>query len=460
MTGHPEALFPLILDSVNEGVFTVDKDFRITSFNAAAESITRISREDALGKPCREVFKASICQKGCALKKTLEKGKPSRNIRIDILNADKEVIPISVSTAVLKDSKGNMAGGVEIFRDQSDIETLRNELAGRHSFHNIVGQSRAMQEIFALIPQVAGSDAPVLLRGPSGTGKELVAQAIHDLSPRKGCPFIRVNCGALPDTLLESELFGYVKGAFTGADSDKPGRFQQADKGTLFLDEIGDISPAFQVKLLRALEEGEIHPLGDTRSMHVNARIICATNRNLEEMVNEGTFRSDLYYRIRVVPIALPALKERREDIPLLIAHFNKRLSLRTGRSPLELNQASMEILYDYDYPGNVRELRNIMERAFVLSKDDVVAPEALPPEVVAHSSITWSSPKRTRRRSADNALRTNRQVTTAEPGQSKEAHNLRAILDRYGWKRGAVAHALEISRTTLWRKMKAYGLE
>jgi PAS domain S-box-containing protein len=459
MTRHPEALFPLLLDSVNEGVFTVNKDFRITSFNQAAEAVTRIPRAEALGRPCHEVFKASICQKGCALRKTLESGEARRNIRVDILNGDMEVVPIAVSTAVLKDSAGHMAGGVEIFRDLSDIETLRNELAGRHCFQNIIGQSRLMQDVFALIPQVAGSDVPVLVRGPSGTGKELVAEAIHELSLRQDEEFVRVNCGALPDTLLESELFGYVKGAFTGATGNKPGRFQQADKGTLFLDEIGDISPAFQVKLLRALEEGEIQALGDTKSTHVDVRIICATNRDLEEMVKQGKFREDLFYRIRVVPIDLPALRDRREDIPLLISHFIKTLSIRTSRSPLEVSQASMEILYDYDYPGNVRELRNILERAFVLCKGDVIEASVLPPEVLGHPSIKTSSAGGAVRVLANQATEGPAFTAPADPGQSREAHKLRAVLDRYGWKRSAAARALEISRTTLWRRMKAFGL-
>jgi PAS domain S-box-containing protein len=433
MNECPEELFPLIFDSVNEGVFTVDEEFRITSFNAAAEQITGIPRSKAVGRPCHEVLRTNICQSGCALGETLKTGEPHRDVRVEILNSEMEAVPLRVSTAVLKDGSGNLIGGVEIFRDVSDLEALRSELASRQRFGDIIGRSHAMREIFATIPQVAMSDVPVLVLGPSGTGKELVAQAVHDLSSRKERPFVRVNCGALPDTLLESELFGYAKGAFTGAVKDKPGRFSQADGGTLFLDEIGDVSPAFQVKLLRALEEGEITPLGDTRTLTVDVRLISATNRDLAQLVKEGTFREDLYYRIRVVPIELPALKDRREDIPLLIDHFIELLSTRTGRPAPQPGPEALRLLYDYDYPGNVRELKNILERAFVLCTSDRISPQCLPPELLG-------TPQR------------------REP-DAPEVRDLRDVLTAHGWNRGETAKALGIGRTTLWRRMKGLGL-
>ncbi len=429
----PEELFPLIFDSVNEGVFTVDEDFRITSFNVAAERITGVPREQAVGRRCHEVFKADICQVGCALRETLDTGEPRRDVRVEVLDSKMEPVPLRVSTAVLRDRDGALVGGVEIFRDVSDLEALRTELEGRRRFRDIIGQSAVMRELFSLIPQVAAAAVPVLVLGPSGTGKELVARAVHELSPRNGREFVRVNCGALPDTLLESELFGYAAGAFTGAIRDKPGRFQQADGGTLFLDEIGDVSPTFQVKLLRALEEGEVTPLGDTRTRNVDVRLISATNRDLGAMVRDGTFREDLYYRIRVVPIELPPLEERRDDIPLLVDHFLETLATRAGRPVPKLSGETMRLLYDYDYPGNVRELRNILERAIVLSRTDTIETRCLPPEVVG---IPRSK--------------------TREPDEVRE---LRDVLADHGWNRGKTAEALGIGRTTLWRRMKALGL-
>ena len=294
MSDALKELYPLILDSITEGVFTVDPEFRITYFNAEAEAITGFSREQALGHKCYEVLRASICQRGCAVRKSLETGEPQRNVRVTVLNPDMQAVPICVSSAVLRDRKGRMIGGVEIFRDISEVEALRGERRGAMSLVALIGASPAMQEIFRLIPDVAPTDAAVLIDGASGTGKAMLARAIHEQSSRSDFPFVCVNCGALPDTLLESELFGYVRGAFTGARESKPGRFQQADGGTLFLDEVGELSAAFQVKLLRALQEGEVQPLGGTEALHVDVRVIAATNCDLHQLMEEGKFREDL----------------------------------------------------------------------------------------------------------------------------------------------------------------------
>lgn len=452
-------LFPLIFDSISDGVFTVDEEFRITSFNAAAEQIVGVKREAAIGKKCHEVFRASICQNGCALRDTLERGESQRDVRVDILDSKMHRVPILVSTAVLKDQTGGMVGGVEIFRDVSDMESLRNELEGRHRFHDIIGHSEEMREIFSIIPQVAESDAPVLIDGPSGTGKELIAQAIHDLSLRKDKTFVRVNCGALPDTLLESELFGYMKGAFTGAHYNKPGRFQQADAGTLFLDEIGDISPAFQVKLLRALEEGEIQPLGGTKSMQVDVRLISATNRDLSELVKSGFFREDLYYRIKVIPIQVPRLADRRKDIPLLVAHFTKLLSTRTGRETPQLSKRAMRVLYDYDYPGNVRELRNIIERAFVLCSENLIDLQHLPSEVTATDTTRDLPDPNAHRKPSVKRIAEASLLPAPGHQYSPEIRRLLSLLESHGWNRTAVAKELGIGRTTLWRRMREYNL-
>ncbi|MBN2525781.1 MAG: sigma 54-interacting transcriptional regulator [Deltaproteobacteria bacterium] len=458
----PEELFELVFHSINEGVFTVDDNFRITAFNSAAEKIIGIPAEMAIGRKCHEVFKANICQHRCALKHTLSTGKPSSDIRVDVLDANMDPVPIEVSTAVLRDSQGKMIGGVEIFRDISDIEMLRGELSHRHEFSKIIGASRAIRAVLSMVPQVAQSDASVLIQGQSGTGKELVAGAIHELSRRCDKPFIRVNCAALPDSLLESELFGYVKGAFTGAVKDKPGRFEKANNGTLFLDEIGDISPAFQGKLLRVLEEGEFQPLGSTKTHKVDVRLICATNLNLEQMVREGTFREDLYYRIRVVPFHMPSLAERREDIPLLIDHFVKLISARMGRRPPGFSPRTMRLLYEYHYPGNVRELRNILERVLVLCNGDVVEPGCLPGELYGprHVEGYWDG----NATEASLSALAQGAVSTLPPPPAEylpkdQAIALKQALQAASWNRNVAAERLGISRTTLWRRMKKYGL-
>ena len=453
------ALFPLIFDSITEGVFTVDERFRVTSFNAAAARITGIPADRAIGRPCHEVLRASICQRGCALRETLRSGEPQREVRVDILDSEMERVPIAVSTAVLEDRDGEMIGGVEIFRDIREVEALRTELADRRGFGDMIGRSPSMREIFALIPQVAVSDAPVLISGPSGTGKEIVAEAIHDQSPRRERPFVRVNCGALPDSLLESELFGHRRGAFTGAVGNAPGRFREADGGTLFLDEIGDVSPAFQVKLLRALERGEIQPLGESRPNPVDVRAIAATNRDLTARVRDGLFREDLYYRLRVIPIELPPLAERREDIPLLVAHFAREIAARTGREEPSFSRATLAALYDYDFPGNVRELKNIVERAIVFCPGSSVEPHHLPVEVSQKTEPEMTKRTVRRARLSDRRLTAARPLAPDRDREPPELRGLLAALDASGWNRSETARALGISRTTLWRRMKEHGL-
>ncbi len=454
-------LHALIFDSIHEGVFTVDHDFRITSFNREAERITGVPRRVAVGKKCYEVFRASICQNGCALKETLSTGRPMRDVRIDVLNASMMPVPLLVSTAVMR--RGDLLeGGVEIFRDVSDIESLRKELKGKTSFEDIVGASPVMQLLFQLLPDVAASEAPVLIEGPSGTGKELVASAIHSLSARRNKPFVRVNCGALPDNLLESELFGYVRGAFTDARTDKPGHFALADGGTILLDEIGDVTPAFQLKLLRVLQEGEIQPLGGRRPIKVDVRVLAATNRNLAKMASEGKFRQDLFYRIRVVPVVLPPLADRMEDVPLLVDHFIRRLALKTGKNIRAISSKAMSALCSYDFPGNVRELQNILERIFVLCHGPRIELKDLPEEIFGHEPRVATAMVGTalRRKPSEHKLLKSSPVG---PGQRATddpvVQRLLEALTTNAWDRTKTAQSLGIGRNTLWRRMKEHGL-
>ena len=445
MTTAVDQLYPLILDHIGEGVFSVDRDFRVTSFNTEAERITGIKRDDAIGRKCYEVFRASICQTGCALRQTLRTGEPLRNVRIDVLNSEMEVVPIYVSTAVIKDAAGTLVGGVEIFRDLSEVEALRRQVSGTTGFRDIVGQSPPMRRIFSILHDVAASDAPVLVSGASGTGKELIANAIHDLSPRRERPFLRVNCGALPDALLESELFGYAKGAFTDARRDKPGRFVQADGGTLFLDEVGELSPAFQVKLLRVLQEGEVQPLGSTKTLNVDVRIVAATNRDLAQAVADHAFREDLFYRLRVIPIDVPPLAARRGDVHALVEHFVKQTAQRTGKHIEGVTDAALQVLCDYDYPGNVRELKNLVERAFVFCREGLIDVKHLPDEIF--SKTASAAPGDVPGPAAPNA------------SDDKACGELRRALDAHHWNRTETAKALGIGRNTLWRRMGKCGL-
>ncbi len=430
-----------ILNSVNEGVFTVDKEWRITAFNAAAEKITHISAESAIGRRCCDVFRASICEKDCALRRTMSSGKPVVNAMAHIINQQGERIPIRISTALLKDNAGNIIGGVETFQDLTQVEQLRKELRARYTFEDIVGRSPAMTRLFELVPLVAESTSTVLIEGPSGTGKELFARAIHNLSARRKKPFIAINCAALPDTLLESELFGHKAGAFTDARRDKPGRFALAEGGTLFLDEIGDISSAMQVRLLRVLQERVVEPLGSVRALPIDVRVIAATNRQLLDEVKEGRFREDLYYRIRVVHIDLPPLRQRREDIPLLVAHLVAKFNRLQGKDIAGVSDQVMARLMEHDFPGNVRELENIVEQAFVLCRGGIVEIKHLPPELRPAAARAAGS----------------------SPPMSLEAMEKLFIIEglrRNGGNRRRAAADLGIDVSTLFRKVKALSIE
>lgn len=439
-----------ILESISDGVFTVDNEWRVTSFNRAAEEITGIPREEALGRLCSEVLRSSLCADDCPLRDTISSGKPLINKPCFIISADGERIPISVSTAVLRDEKGDVIGGAETFRDLSEVEDLRSQLEGRFHIGDMISRSPSMRIVFEQVEAVAASDCTVLVQGETGTGKELLARAIHGMGARRKGPFVAINCGALPDSLLESELFGYRKGAFTGADRDKPGRFALAEGGTLMLDEIAEVSPAMQVRLLRVLQEQTYEPLGATRSVKSDVRIIAASNRNLGEMTRAGEFREDLYYRVNVVCIELPPLRRRKEDIPLLVEHFISAFKRKQRRVMDGISDEALSLLMMHEWPGNIRELENVIERAFVLCTGDEINTTHLPRELSGQTMAGSKAGDVTGEKTSD--IASLKRVT--------ERQAIQRALEANGGNRQAAARELGMHKTTLYRKLKALGIE
>jgi len=430
-----------ILESISDGVFTVDTDWRITSFNRAAEEITGITRQEAMGRICSEVFRCSMCETECALRQTMQSGRPIIGKSGYIIGADGDRLPISVSTAVLKDDQGNVVGGAETFRDLSEVEALRRELEGRTQIGDLVSRSPLMQRVFEVLPAIAGSPSTVLICGETGTGKELMARTIHSLSHHRKGPFVAVSCGALPDTLLESELFGYKAGAFTGAVKDKPGRFALARGGTLFLDEIGEVSPALQVRLLRVLQERTYEPLGAVRSETTDARIVTATNKDLAAETRRGNFREDLYYRVNVVRVELPPLRNRKEDIPLLVEHFIDRFNRLRDTFIRGITGEALSLLMAHHWPGNIRELENVIERSFILCDKPLIGIAHLPEEMTAHEKLKNRTP----------SMRSARELLDAQAISSALARNANNRL--------AAARELGIHKSTLFRKIKKLGI-
>ncbi|MBT6613800.1 MAG: sigma 54-interacting transcriptional regulator [Deltaproteobacteria bacterium] len=430
----------MILESISDGVFSVDKNLRICSFNHAAELITGVSRDEALGKRCKEVFRSNMCDKECFLEKTMSDGNGSNDSSIKITNKQKKELSIDISAAPLKNIHGDIVGCIGIFRDLRLVERLAGELTDCYYVGGMVSQNAAMKNIFDVIPKVAESTCSVLIEGETGTGKELLAREIHNQSRGKNLPFIAINCGALPDTLLESELFGYKAGAFTDATEDKPGHFVMAQGGTILLDEIGETSPAFQTRLLRVLEQKQVIPLGGIKPVQVDARVIAATNRSLIDLVDEGKFRQDLYFRIDIMLIKLPLLRERKEDIPLLIEHFIKRKN-RSHQKKIEgIDKNILPYFMAYDYPGNVRELENIIERAHILCNNGIIHLDHLP-DVLKNCALETE--------------------TTTDPEPMSKLSEYQALLEALinCHSRVDAAKELGIHKSTLFRKMKKYGI-
>lgn len=461
---HKHAFLPpeTILDHLAVGVFTINADFRITYFNSKAEELTGYSRNDALGRLCFEIFRANKCFEGlCPLRLAMEQSTCLIRERATILCKNNQERAVEVTAAVLRDALGNIIGGVETILDDSDRVALEKKIKGSYQVGDIIGRSPMMLTLFESLPVLATADIGVLILGETGTGKGLVAKALHNSSPRKNAPFIKVNCAALPANLLESELFGFRKGAFTDAHKDKPGMFELAHKGTLFLDEIGEMTLEVQAKLLQAIEDKEFYPLGATRPVKVDSRIMASTNRNLLERVQQGLFRADLYYRLQAAQIDLPPLRTRTEDIPLLIEHFLNQLQGSAKYKNTGLDRSAMRLLMKHDFPGNVRELQNILEYASIVQQKPRITAQDFPCYLHNKSSqrsqpVPQIFPSSILPVMASPVL----QPDPSPPDHGDQGKKmLQAALARTYGNRSQAALLLGISRTTLWRKMKQYGL-
>ena len=428
-----EELGQIIFNSISDGIFTVDKNCKITSFNRAAEEITGFSASEAINKHCFDVFRTDICNKQCALKDTLKTEEPIENIRVTIISRYGCEIPISVTTTLLKDKNNKIIGAVELFKDISELEHLRESINKKRTIEEIVSVNSQMQQIIGLLSNIAESDCNVLIEGPSGSGKELFAQVIHNLSPRKYGPYIKINCAALPAQLLESELFGYEKGAFTDAKHDKPGQFCLANGGTLLLDEISEMDTSLQVKLLRVLNNGEYRPLGSSKTLYSDARIIAATNSDLKLEIEQNQFREDLYFRINVMNIKIPPLKDRPEDIPLLVDHFLKLYRKKNRNAVERISSEALGILRKYSFPGNVRELENAIQHTFVMCRKGTILPEHLPESIIDEHFMS---------KAVSNNVKNERELIIES-------------LKRNNGNKSKAATELGMHRSTLWRKIR-----
>jgi len=433
-----------IFNSNIEGTFTIDNDWNVTSFNTSAEKITGYKKFEAIGKKCWDIFNSSICRNGCHMEETVQKGKPMIGNELEILHKGGKIIPIRVNSAILLNNKNENIGAVETFMDISEIRNLSAHLREVFKYENIIGRNKEIKQIISVLESVSQTDSSVLITGESGTGKELAARAIHLNSSRKTGPFIAVNCSAFVESLIESELFGHEKGAFTGAIKTKIGRFELAQGGTLFLDEIGDLSTAVQTKLLRVLETHEFERVGGNKSIKMATRIIAATNKNLSEEISAGRFREDLFYRINVINIHLPPLRERMDDFPLLVNHFIESFNKKFNKHIKQFSSSAYDLVMDYNWPGNIRELENAIEHCFVLCNGDIIQVECLP--------------KRLREPGKKTIVLNNPDVQKGFKETEKEL--IISILKKNNYSRAEAAKELNINPSTLWRKMKKLGIE
>lgn len=436
-----------IFNSRLEGTFTIDKKCNITTFNRAAEKITGYSVKEAIGQKCWEIFRSEYCRDGCRNEGEQSPALAEHSGRFKelfITRKDGRKIAVRVTTAPLYDADGEHIGAVETFQDITELQNLSSHLEDRFRLSNIIGQSKSMERVYRLIEDVSKSNSTILITGESGTGKELVARAIHLNSHRRSGPFAAINCSAFAETLLESELFGHEKGAFTGATQTKQGRFEMAQGGTLFLDEVGDILPSVQVKLLRVLETRQFERVGGTRSLNMDVRLIAATNKNIAKLVETGEFREDFYYRINVINLHLPPLRERMEDLPLLIQNLIEKFSSKFHKNIHSISPSALKMLKAYDWPGNVRELENVLEHAFVMCHGNMIDTDHLPDRFFETVPLLEHDTEA---------------ATSEDPLKYAEKVTIIQTLEKYNGHRGKTAEALSIDKTTLWRKMKKYEL-
>jgi len=437
--GLNQTLTDDILDSIGEGLFTVDKNFKINYFNRAAERITGYKREKVLGKFCKHIFQSKRCYTRCPITLVLETGQNIYDWESDILNENGSLTPIKLNAAVLKNESDEPIGGVISFRDMSEIELIKKKLSKQSQFYGVVGHSKGMQEIFTLIEEISESDATVLIQGESGTGKEVVANAIQASSMRKDKPYVKVNCSVFSPQLLASELFGHVKGAFTGAIKDRPGRFEVANKGTIFLDEVAEMPLQMQLQLLRVLQEGTFERVGESITRKVDVRVIAATNKDLKTSLKEGNFREDLFYRLNVIPIEIPPLRERPDDIPYLVKHFINKFSIIYKKDIQDIEDEALDIIVRYHWPGNIRELENTIEYAFARTQDQNVIKACKLPLSIRQGIICHEG--------------------RAGAGLERKDEELLRLLEKHHWNKTRVARELGIGRSTLWRMLKKLEL-
>lgn len=428
-----------IFNSNIEGTFTIDNDWNVTSFNRSAEKITGFKKSEAIGKKCWEIFKSSICRNGCHMEQTMLKGKSTIGNELEIVNKKGVKVPIKVNSAILLNNKNEKIGAVETFIDLTEIRNLSDHLKTQFKFSNIIGSNKQMEKVFTLLESVAETDSSVLITGESGTGKELVARAIHLNSSRFNGPFVALNCSAFAETLIESELFGHEKGAFTGAINSKVGRFELANNGTLFLDEIGDISLPIQTKLLRVLETRQFEKVGGNKTIDIKVRIIAATNKDILTEISKGNFREDLFYRINVMNIHLPPLRERMDDFPLLVNHFIKKYNQKFSKNVTHFSPNAFDFLQNYSWPGNIRELENVIEHCFVVCRCDIIQTEHLP-DRIKHKSLTEGT-------------------NTSNLIHNAERNLIIEVLKKHNGNKSKASRDLNINPSTLWRKMKKLGI-
>lgn len=442
---HDDRRQKIILDNLDIGILTVDRGGHITFFNTTVESLTGYKREKVLGKSCSIIFGKKSLDVIALLNETMTDGIARTDNDGKIVTREGEVIPIRANYMALKNEEARIVGGLVTISDLSLMHQLNSVIKDRYTFYDMVGREPVMQKIFEIIPVIAASEATVLIEGPTGTGKDILAKVIHTSSNRSEKPLVKVNCAALPDNLLESEMFGYVKGAFTGAEKDKPGRFQEADGGTIFLDEIGDLPLPLQAKLLRVIEDREFYPLGSRKITKVDVRIISATNQGLDQLVQAKKFREDLFYRLNVMRLELPSLVDRKGDIPLLINHILKRRCATRAERVDKISEDVMAVLLNHDYPGNVRELENILEHALIICQGNMIEQKHLPLSL--------------REKSTHQTFNGEEGLDLGKEIGASENDMIREMLKKYGWNKGKTAQALNINRTTLWRKMKKYNI-